>query len=137
MYFIRSDSPTYRLSRSNPLVSSLCLYVLLSWQSAFAQNSGKCSILPGEQVSGELATLRTQVNRSIYRRGEPVTVTLTLKAGANGVYLPDYFGDFMKTCEHGFAASLLTVAGKAADAHEPGCVGGGLESGPGVDTAEA
>jgi hypothetical protein len=74
-----------------------------------------------------------RVSRSNNRRGEPIRVTLTLKAGPNGVYLPAYFADFIKTCEHGFAASLLTPVGKAADPHKSGCVGRGLHT---HDTAQ-
>ena len=73
----------------------------------------------------------------MYRQDAPLEVTLTLKAGSNGVYLPAYFGDFMKTCEHGFSATLLTLASKSVDLHAIGCMGGGLHSGPGIDTAQA
>jgi hypothetical protein len=102
-----------------------------------AQDLGQCSSLQGGQVSSALATLRMQTNRIVYRQDAPLEVTLTLKAGSNGVYLPAYFGDFMKTCEHGFSATLLTLAGKSADLHATSCMRGGLHSGPGVDTAQA
>jgi hypothetical protein len=78
-----------------------------------------------------------QTDRSTFRQDSPLEVTLTLKAGSNGVYLPAYFGDFMKTCEHGFSATLLTLAGSSADPHATGCMGGGLHSGPGIETAQA
>jgi hypothetical protein len=126
------SDPSYRFSRTWMLLGALCLGTLLNWHSGLAQ-SERCSILFGEQVSGALATLRMLANRPNYRRGEPIRVTLTLKAGPNGVYLPAYFADFIKTCEHGFAASLLTPAGKTADPDGPGCVGGGLHT---IDTAQ-
>jgi hypothetical protein len=115
----------------------LTIEPLLSDHNALAQDLGQCSFLHGEQVSCALATLRVQTDRSMYRKDAPLEVTLTLKAGSNGVYLPAYFDDFMKICEHGFSATLLTMAGKSADRPATGCIGGGLHSGPGIDTTQA
>jgi hypothetical protein len=133
MYLLRPRHSTDKILLAYTLLGALCLGTLLSDRNAL----GQCSFLQGEQVSRTLATLRMQTDRSMYRHDAPLEVTLTLKAGSNGVYLPAYFGDFMKTCERGFSATLLTFAGKSADLHATGCTGGGLHSGPGIDTAQA
>ena len=139
MYLLRQDHSTDKILFSYALLGALCFgtFALLGDHNALAQDSGQCSSLQGAQASSALATLRMQTDRLVYRRDAPLEVTLTLKAGSNGVYLPAYFDDFMKTCEHGFSATLLTLAGKSADLHATGCMGGGLHSGPGVDTAQA
>jgi hypothetical protein len=139
MNLLRQDHSTDKVLLAYTLSGALCLgtFTLLSDHNALAQDLGQCSSLQGEQVSSALATLRMRTERSMNRQDAPLEVTLTLKAGANGVYLPAYFGDFMKTCEHGFSATLLTMAGRSADLHATGCTGGGLHSGPGIDTAQA
>ena len=134
MYLLKQRHSTGKVALAYTLLGALCLGTspLLSDRNAV----GQCSFLQGKQVSRTLATLRIQSARSMYRQDAPLEVTLTLKAGSNGVYLPAYFGDFMKTCEHGFSATLLTLAGKSTDLHATGCTGGGLRSGPGIDTAQ-
>jgi hypothetical protein len=139
MYLLRQGHSTDKIVLAYALLGAICLgtLTLLSDHNALAQNLDRCSFLQGKKVSTSLATLRMQTDRSMYRRDAPLEVTLTVKAGSNGVYLPAYFGDFMKTCEHGFFATLLTMAGKSVDLHAPGCTGGGLHAGPGIDTAQA
>lgn len=125
------------LASSYASLGAYLLGTLLCWHTTSAQNLDKCTSLPGEQASSALATLTTHVSHVAFRQGEPVRVALILRAGSNGAYLPAYFADFMKTCEHGFAASLLTPAGKAADLHEPGCSAIVGHSKPGVDSARS
>ncbi len=134
MFLLRQRDSTDRILLAYTL-GALCLstFILLSDRNAL----GQCSFPQGEQVGRTLATLRMQTDRPTYRQDAPLEITLTLKAGSNGVYLPAYFDDFMKTCERGFSATLLTLAGKSADLHATGCMGGGLHSGPGIDTAQA
>ena len=135
MNLLRQGHSTNKILLASSLLGALCAgtFPLLSDRIAL----GQCSLLQGEQVSRTQATLTMQTDRSTFRQDAPLEVTLTLKAGSNGVYLPAYFGDFMKTCEHGFSATLLTLAGRSADLHATGCMGGGLHSGPGIDTAQA
>ena len=135
MNLLRQRHSTDKILLAYTLLGALCLGTLplLSDRNAL----GQCSFLQGERVSRTLAMLRMQTDRSMYRQDAPLEVTLTLKAGSNGVYLPAYFDDFMKTCEHGFSATLLTLAGKSADLHATGCMGGSLHSGLGIDTAQA
>jgi len=139
MYLLQKGHSTNKILLAFTLLGALCLGTLslLSNQNALAQDSSQCPSVQGSQASSALATLRMQTDRLVYRQGAPLEVTLTLKAGSNGVYLPAYFGDFMKTCEHGFSSTLLTLAGKSADLHPTACMGGGLHSGPGIDTAQA
>jgi hypothetical protein len=137
MYLLRRGYSSHRILRTCTLLGALCLgtSTLLCNPNATAQDLSQCPSLPGKQINDSLATLSMQTNRSTRRRDALLDVTLTLKAGSNGVYLPAYFGDFMKTCQHGFAATLLTMAGKSVD--QQGCVGGGLHDGPGIDTVQA
>jgi len=139
MYLPRQGHSNDKILLAYSLLGVLCLgtFTLLCDQDALGQDLDQCPRLQGEQVSNSLATLRIQTDRPIYRRDVPLEVTLTLKAGSNSVYLPAYFGDFMKTCEHGFSATILTTAGKSVDLHAPGCTGGGLHAARGIDTAQA
>jgi hypothetical protein len=112
------DQPHKRASALTGLVGSL---LLLSSSLAVAQSEGKCALFGTPQVNPTLVQLDNHGTRSSYRRGEPIHVTLTLRAGAEGVYLPDFFGAFQETCTYGFATEVLTFTGKAANPHEPGC----------------
>ena len=93
---------------------------------------------PPAYVTDDLATLSLRLNRSKFKAGQHIDVVLILRAGPKGVYMPDYFGDFMETCEHGFSAGILLKAKDiAADPKARGCATGQLHSGPGVDSAES
>jgi hypothetical protein len=46
---------------------------------------------------------------------------VTLRAGSNGVYLPDFFGSFDSHCDYGFAATILTQRGASATKSGLGC----------------
>ena len=135
MYLLKQRHSTGKVALAYTLLGALCLGTspLLSDRNAL----GQCSLLQGEQVGRTLATLTMQTDRSTFRQDAQLKVTLTLKAGSNGVYLPAYFDDFMNTCEHGFSATLLTLAGKSAGLDATSCMRGGLHSGPGIDTAQA
>ena len=50
----------------------------------------------------DLVTLTMTLDKSVHRRGDPIRVTLVLRAGARVVFLPDFFSDFNETCERGF-----------------------------------
>jgi len=88
-----------------------------------------------EQVSEDLVSLNIKLGKSTYTRGEPITVTFRLVAGKNGTYLPNYFRDWIDTCERGFSADVFTKDGRLADPTARGCGGGGFHSGD--DTAES
>lgn len=87
-------------------------------------------------VSDDLATLNLKLGKRTYRAGESVEVTVTLIAGKNGVYLPNYFEDWISTCINGFSADILTEQGKHAG--EPFGCGRSDSFGPGSGvTAES
>jgi|SRR5271163_3170721 len=79
-------------------------------------------------VNDNLAYLRVEMETSVHKAGQPLGLTLVLSAGEKGVYLPDYFGDFLTTCQHGFSASILTEGGGPADPTVGGCMGSILHS---------
>ena len=98
------------------LLGSLLLPHLLS-----AQVGATCRIFGTPQVNTALVRLKQAMPDSVYKRGKPIPITLTLQAGPEGVYLPNFFGDFNSACSHGFSAELLTLAGRAADPRQQGC----------------
>ena len=95
--------------------------LLLSWLPAGARAAGGCPLLGTPQVSPVLVSLENRTAENSYRRGERIHVMLTLRAGAQGVYLPDFYGSFLQTCSHGFAAEILTLDGRGADPKISGC----------------
>lgn len=123
------------MAKRAPSKSTILVAGMLLCQTASPQSLERCSIQGGNQVRTTLATLSAKEPKADYRRGTPIAVTLTLRAGSGGVYLPRYFEDFNGTCAHGFAVSLLTLKGTAADLQKPGCgasIGGSL-----LDTADS
>jgi hypothetical protein len=117
---MRADQSTVWHPMMKALLASLALHPLM----AIAQMQG-CSIVGEPQVSPSLVRLESSPGRVVIRRGKPLHTTLTLRAGDQGVYLPDYFGPFMETCDRGFATELLTRAGKLANKHPTGCATAG------------
>jgi hypothetical protein len=83
---------------------------------------------PAGQVPKALATLTIGLASTSVHSGEPITVTFLPKAGPQGAYLPDYFGDFITTCENGFSAAVITMDGASADPNERGCARSTLHS---------
>jgi hypothetical protein len=94
---------------------------VLSPRLTIAQSGSKCILFGTPQVDPALVELQSVATGSIYKRGKPIHVTLTVRAGHEGVYLPEFFGAFLQTCSHGFATEVLTLQGRAADPNEPGC----------------
>ena len=92
---------------------------------AVAQVTSGCTILGTPQVSPTLVSLEIRPGVPSYRRGERISVTLTLRSGPEGVYLPDYFGSFLDTCRLGFSSEVLTQGGKAASTRQYGCASSG------------
>lgn len=113
-------------SRAIHCVAFICLATTAFGQSVRNVPPDPCSITKAGQVCAELATLVIRLQKSEYKQHEPIDVELVLRAGDRGVYLPDYFGDFMKTCEHGFSANLFTSDGKLAADAPTGCGGSWL-----------
>jgi hypothetical protein len=111
----------YRSHKIAPALAVLIASSLLSPRLTIAQSGGKCTLFGTPKVSPALVRLENSATPSAYKRGKPIHVTLTLQAGVEGVYLPDFFGAFQETCSHGFATEILTLQGRAANPNEPGC----------------
>lgn len=110
--------------RANKIVSFSAAVLgglLVSSSLMFSQPASKCPVIGTPQVSHELVSVENRTTRSVYRRGERISVELVLQAGPHGALLPDFFGAFIKTCRHGFAAAVLTLNGGSADPHATGC----------------
>jgi hypothetical protein len=58
--------------------------------------------------------------------GDDLGVEVSITAGPNGAYLPNYFGDFFRTCWTGFSADIFTLHGKRASESNEGCAGSEL-----------
>jgi hypothetical protein len=91
------------------------LCAILAFQCVTAQAQ------PAGQVPKALATLTIHLASTSVRAGDPITVTFLLKAGPNGAYFPNYFRNWIATCEHGFYAVILKRDGTSADPNERGC----------------
>ncbi len=91
----------------------LCSLALPHTSWCIAQQA-KPQVVGRVVVSDDLATLTLKLGKSTYTTGEPVEATVTLTAGKNGVYLPNYFEDFKSTCRDGFSAEIFTDKGKIA-----------------------
>jgi hypothetical protein len=120
--------------RGNIWEPLLCFAVSICLASeAFGQNAQNtpttpCASAKAGYVCDELATVAILLQKSVYKKNEPIDVELLLRAGNKGVYLPSYFGDFMTTCRNGFSASLFTLDGKLAPLAPSGCGGSVLHS---------
>jgi hypothetical protein len=99
--------------------------LLVSSSLMFPQSASKCPVIGTPQVSHELASVENLTKRSVYRRGERISVKLILRAGPRGALLPDFFGPFLQTCRHGFAAAILNLNGRSADPNPTACASAG------------
>jgi len=81
------------MARRAPSKSMILVAGMLLCQIASPQSPERCSIQGGNQVRSTLATLSAKAPKAGYRRGTPIAVTLTLRAGSDGVYLPRFFQD--------------------------------------------
>jgi hypothetical protein len=111
----------HRFQKSAPALAAGIAITLSSPHLAIAESGNKCTVFGTPQVSPALVKLENGATRAAYKRGEPIHVTLTLRAGVEGVYLPDFFGPFEETCSHGFATEVLNFHGGSADPSGSGC----------------
>jgi hypothetical protein len=89
------------------------------------------STAPSDRVRDDLTVLTSHLEKTTYKRGEPIRVAIVLTAGPKGAYFPAYFGDFNGTCAYGFAATILTDKGTSADPTPHSCAtgqSGGMDS---------
>jgi hypothetical protein len=59
-------------------------------------------------------------------QGSDLAVEVTLTAGSEGAYVPNFFGDFNLTCRTGFWANIFTTKGKLASEMNKNCGGSEL-----------
>ena len=112
----------HRLQKIAPALAAAWIAItVLSPRLTIAQSGSKCTVFGTPQVSPALVKLESVATLSAYKKGMPIHVTLTVRAGQEGVYLPDFFGAFQQTCSHGFATEVLTLQGRAANPNGPGC----------------
>jgi hypothetical protein len=111
----------HRLQKIAPILAARIAIIVLFPRLTIAQSGSKCTVFGTPQVSPALVRLVSVATRSAHKKGTPIHVTLTVRAGLEGVYLPDFFGAFQQTCSHGFATEVLTLQGRAANPNEPGC----------------
>jgi|GEM_PF-2113335 len=111
-----------RLQKIGPALAAawIAIAVFLP-RLTIAQFGNKCKVFGAPQVSHTLVKLESVATGSIYKKGTPIHIILTVRAGHEGVYLPDFFGAFQQTCSHGFATQILTPQGRAANPNELGC----------------
>ncbi|MGB9416982.1 MAG: hypothetical protein WCB58_11760, partial [Acidobacteriaceae bacterium] len=76
-----------------------------------ARTSPPVAAPPSDRIRDDLAVLTSHLEKTTYKRGEPIRVAIVLTAGPKGAYFPAYFGDFNGTCAYGFAAAILTDKG--------------------------
>jgi hypothetical protein len=86
-----------------------------------ARTSPPIVTAPSDRISDALAVLTSHLEKTTYKRGDPIRVAIVLTAGPKGAYFPDYFGDFNGTCAYGFAAAILTDKGTSADPSPHSC----------------
>jgi hypothetical protein len=84
-----------------------------------------------DRIRDDLAVLTSHLEKTTYKRGDPIRVAIVLTAGPKGAYFPSYFADFNGTCAYGFAAAILTNKGTSADPSSHSCATaqlGGMDS---------
>jgi hypothetical protein len=78
------------------------------------------------QDANRLVTVSVRPDRLKLRPGDDLGVEVTITAGPDGAYMPNFFGDFLHTCRTGFSVDIFTWQGKRASEATKGC--GGAES---------
>ena len=78
------------------------------------------------QDENRLVTVSIYPDRLQLRPGDNLGVEVSITAGPDGAYLPNFFGDFLHTCRTGFSADIVTLQGKPASEAIKGCAGSEL-----------
>jgi hypothetical protein len=68
-----------------------------------------------------LITVLVKPDRSAIRQGDDLRVEVTLTAGPEGAYVPNFFGGFNQTCEKGFWANFFPAQGQLASEMNRNC----------------
>jgi hypothetical protein len=101
----------------------VCMFRFLSVVLVFLAPSLPAQMAPANRSpSGHaLITVSVRPAQSQIAQGDDLGVEIILTAGADGAYLPNYFGDFMRTCFNGFWAEIITEQGHVASDANKGC----------------
>jgi hypothetical protein len=103
----------------------LAVVLILLVQSLLAQ-----VVASNRSPSGKmLITVLVRPNHLHIQQGDDLGVEVTLTAGSEGAYVPNFFGDFNQTRQTGFWANIFTPQGKLASEMNNGCAGDELFGG--------
>lgn len=100
--------------------------------SFFAVALFASALLPQGLQSKRLQDEPRLVTVSVYpdclklRPGDDLGVEVSITAGPQGAYMPNFFGDWFQTCRTGFSVDLFTLQGKRASEAPKGCAGSEL-----------
>jgi len=108
---------------------NLVLFAALLHATALPQLVLQCRV-ESTGPAKSLATVTTKPDRYTVRHGEALGITLTIKAGVRGAYLPNYFAAWVDTCQAGFSVDLVTLDNVHASTDVHGCAGSILGPGP-------
>ena len=92
----------------------LAVVIVLLVHSLLAQ-VGRSNRSPSGKT---LITVSVRPDQVHFQHGNDLRVEVTLTAGPEGAYVPNFFGDFNQTCQTGFWADIFTPQGKLASARE-------------------
>jgi len=113
------------LNAMNRQGSKVAVAVVLLGQSLLGQVRSS-----NHSPSGNtLITVSVRPAQSHVQQGSDLGVEVTLKAGSEGAYVPNFFGNFIQTCQNGFWADIFTQQGKLATEMNNGCGGDELFGG--------
>jgi hypothetical protein len=73
-----------------------------------------------------LVTVSVNPDRLEVRLGDSLGVEVSITAGPDGAYMPNFFGDWFQTCRTGFSVDIFTLQGKRASESSKGCGGSEL-----------
>lgn len=77
-------------------------------------------------AGNSLVTVEAHPDRLQLRRGDDLGVEVSITAGPDGAYMPNFFGDWFRTCRTGFSVDIFTLQGKRASESTNGCAGSEL-----------
>jgi hypothetical protein len=74
----------------------------------------------------QLVTVSVRPDHLQIHPGDDLGAEVTITAGTDGAYVPNFFGDWIQTCHSGFSVDIFTLQGKRASELMKGCGGSDL-----------
>ena len=99
-------------------------FVAVAFLAPILWPQGSQSKLP--QDRDQLVTVSVRPDRLQLRPGDNLGVEVWITAGPDGAYMPNFFGDWFRTCRTGFSVDIFTLQGKRASESINGCAGSEL-----------